>query len=218
MSTTDQSNQHSLQSLLLDPDHEHVLAENMSVLRDEISRFLFIRDKPGPVDICVVLGAPSFTNVDPAIFLYQSGLVEHIMITGFGPKRMKLQREHVPEYAGLRQRALDAGIPRSAILVEKSATNTMENFINSATLLDLRFGWDNIGSIAIAGKPLHMRRAWMTARAYWPPHLNLLMQPTTGPTDLQADTWWHSEVGIHRVLAELNSIARYSSRGDIGGI
>ena len=198
--------------------NQYPLDESVLTLRDEISQFLFISDKPQPVDLCVVLGAPSFTNIDPAIFLYQSGFVENIIISGFGPKGMESRRGFIPEYTGLRERALIAGIPSHSIFVEKSATNTLENFINTAELIKLQFGWENSATIAIAGKPLHMRRALMTARSYWPMEVKLLMQPTTGPTDLQSTTWWQSEQGRQRVFTELRSIREYSLKGDIKGI
>ncbi len=208
----------SLQKLLHRLRYQHPLNESILTLRDEISQFLFISDAPQPVDLCVVLGAPSFTNIDPAIFLYQSGFVKNIIISGFGPKGMETQRGFVPEYAGLRERALDAGIPAHSVFVEKTAANTLENFVKTAELIKLQFGWENTLSVAIAGKPLHMRRALMTARCHWPNEVKLLMQPTTGSTDLQSTTWWQSEQGQQRVLTELRSIGIYSLRGDIGEI
>lgn len=185
--------------------------------RDAISQFLFLADLPQAVDLCVVLGAPSYTNIDPAISLYHANLVKNIVITGFGPKGMRAADDFVPEYAGLLDRALRAGVPQSAILLEKTATNTLENFVETAKIIEAEFSWNAINSIAIAGKPLHMRRAQMTARKHWPQHVKLVMLPTINSTDLQADTWFRSELGRKRILTELGSIAQYSLKNDIGG-
>ena len=162
-------------------------------------------------------GAPSFTNVDPAIHLFHSGLVENIIITGFGPTQIPPQKSFIPEYAGIRDRALQAGVPSESIFVEKTATNTLENFVRTEQLIRSKFSWERTTTIAIAGKPLHMRRALMTARSCWPAHIHLLMQPTTAPSDLQASTWWQSRHGQQTILTELSSIDRYWSRGDICG-
>lgn len=196
------------------------LSENSDFFasRDAISRFLFVSDEPQAVDICVVLGAPSFTNVDPAISLFHAGFVKTLLITGYGPAVSKGAEGHVPEYEGLMQRALDAGIPRECILLEKAATNTLENFQNASDLIEAEFTWDRIGAVAIAGKPLHMRRALMTARKHWPEHIRLVMLPSTSETDLQRTTWFRSEPGRKRVLNELRSVAEYALKGDLGGI
>jgi uncharacterized SAM-binding protein YcdF (DUF218 family) len=186
--------------------------------REAISAFLFISDEPQAVDLCVVLGAPSPTNIDPAIALYEAGFTRHIVITGSGPAQEALGAAQQPaEYQILRERALAAGVPESVLVLETTATNTLENFTRTATLIEQRFGWNSIRSVAIAGKPLHMRRAQMTARRYWPEHLKLVMQPTTSPIDLQADTWWRSETGRDRVLSEIRKIGEYALAADLGG-
>jgi len=186
--------------------------------REAISSFLFISDEPQPVDLCVVLGAPSPTNIDPAIALYGAGLTHHIVITGSGPAQEAVDAsKQPPEYQILRERALAAGVPESILILETTATNTLENFTRTAALIEKCFGWNSIRSVAIAGKPLHMRRAQMTARRYWPEHLKLVMQPTTAPTDLQADTWWRSETGRERVLSEIRKIGEYALAADLGG-
>ena len=207
-----------LQNLLRTTEPERLTTKNILALRDQVSRFLFMSDTPGPVDLCIVLGSPTFTNVDPAIFLYKSGLTKHILVTGFGPKLTGIAESFIPEYAGLKQRALDAGVSRDAILVEKSATNTLENFVNSSEIIESHFGWQKVSNIAVAGKPLHMRRAFLTACKNWPAHIKLLMQPTISSADLQSHNWWQSKNAQERVLSELKSIIKYSTRGDIQSV
>lgn len=39
--------------------------------RDAITKFLFLEDKPAPVDLCFILGSPSISSIVPAVHLYQ---------------------------------------------------------------------------------------------------------------------------------------------------
>ncbi|SFP34339.1 DUF218 domain-containing protein [Nitrosomonas cryotolerans] len=185
--------------------------------RNAISEFLFLSDEPEPVDLCVVLGAPSPTNIEPAIRLYGSGLTKYILITGFGPEVQKANDTFIPEYAVLRDLALKAKIPENALILETFAMNTLENFTLSSIIIEAKFGWKNICSVAIAGKPMHMRRALMTARKHWPSHLKLIMQPSKNTIDLQIDTWWQTKNGQQRVFGELKAIAEYAMKSHIAG-
>jgi uncharacterized SAM-binding protein YcdF (DUF218 family) len=186
--------------------------------RQAITDFLFVSDEPEAVDICVVLGSPSPTNIEPAVALYRSGLTRVVLITGHGPREATEDRAFPPEHVALRDGALRAGIPEAALLVEQTATNTLENFTRSAALIDARFGWANVRAVAVAGKPLHMRRALMTARRHWPGHLRLVMQPSKSPDDLQSGTWWQTEQGRQRVFRELKCIGEYAMKSHIGGV
>ena len=208
----------SLKNLLRDCEPEEISLKAILSLRDQVSRYLFLSDTPGPVDLCLVLGSPTPSNVDPAIFLYKSGYTQNIIVTGYGPTTVGTADCFVPEYEKLRQRALDAGVPADVILVEKFATNTLENFVNSSKIIESHFNWSRLTGIAIAGKPLHMRRALMTARKNWPTQIKLSMLPTKTTTDLQAGTWWKSESGQRRVLTELRAISKYARKGDIQGV
>ncbi len=186
------------------------LPDSTAAIRTAITDFLFIRDEAQPVDICLVLGAPSPSSVDPAIELFRRGLTPIILISGRGPDELP-----EAEYQLLHRRALEAGIPAECMLLEKEARNTRDNFINSARLIEKQIGWAGIRSAAIVGKPFHMRRALMTARRWWPEHLRLLMLPTTDPGDLQPESWWLSARGRQRIFAEIERIGRYALTDDI---
>lgn len=183
--------------------------------RQAITDFLFISDNPEPVDFAFVLGTPSLASIDPAISLYQQGFTKRIVISGLGPEKT-LDNRHVPEAEVLKNYAVNCGIPETDILLEIKATNTLENFSFSRSLIEQSFGWDNIASVAICGKPFHMRRALMTARAQWPGHLRLLMVPSNYPEDPNSETWWQTSAGKSFIFKELNAISIYAMKGDIG--
>ncbi|MBS7812216.1 YdcF family protein [Roseococcus pinisoli] len=185
---------------------------NLLASREAITRFLFVEDLPEPVDLCFVLGCPTPTNMDPAIALHARGFAPVIMVCGHGPAP-----QPVPEAVLFRDYAVARGVPESAILLETESTNTRENFVFSASIIEQRIGWDRIRRVAIVSKPYHARRALMTARRHWPAHLRLVMQPSQEPDDFLATTWWETEGGQAYVLRELSAIGTYAQKGDIGG-
>lgn len=180
--------------------------------REAITKFLFLKDDPSPVDLCFVLGSASISSVLPAVDLYLSGLTPKILISGHGPLP-----EQEPECEIYKAYAVKYGVPESAILLERRATSTLENFTLSKAVIESSIGWQNVKRVALSAKPFHMRRALMTARMHWPAHINYLMQPSAHPEDPPAESWWQSEYGRRFVLSELRAIGVYGLEGHIGG-
>jgi uncharacterized SAM-binding protein YcdF (DUF218 family) len=181
--------------------------------RQAITDFLFVKHQPEPVDFAFVLGCPSIVNVEPAIDLYHRGYTKRLVISGHGPARQQPTEAEI-----YRAHAIGRGVPDEAIVLETEATNTRENFLLSSDLIDRVFGWSTVKSVAICGKPFHMRRALMTARACWPARLRLLMIPSNEPDDPNAETWWQTEHGRRHVLRELTAIGTYALEGHLGDI
>ncbi len=65
-----------------------------------------------------------------------------------------------------RERALELGVPSTAVLVEPRARNTGENIRFSRDLLE-KAGID-VTSVLLISKPYEERRAYATARKLWP--------------------------------------------------
>lgn len=180
--------------------------------REAITQFLFLKDEPAPVDLCFVLGSPSISSILPAVDLYQRGFTRKILISGHGP-----QLDSIPEWQVYKEYALANGVPESAILVEKQASNTLENFSFSKAVIEQELGWENLSKIALVAKPFHMRRVLMTASRQWPSYLQYSMQPSNAPDDPPAETWWQTPSGRNFVLAELKAIGTYGLADHIGG-
>lgn len=177
---------------------------------DAITQFVFLRDAPVLVDLALVLGSPSISNIEPAIALYKEGLTQQLVISGHGPAATSN-----PEWRVYSDHALAAGIPERHILIEPNARNTLENFTFSKALIDREIGWKTVSRIAICCKPLHARRAYMTARKQIPGHVELLVIPPTNHADIQPSNWQKTERGRTRVMGELSRIAEYTLKGDI---
>lgn len=182
--------------------------------RDAISQFLFVSDPPGPADLVFVAASPSLSSIKPAVSLYRMGLAPLILISGAG--RMPDGRLEWEAYAAY---AEEHGVPASALLTERRARNTLDNFRFGAEVIAARpGGWSGITTVALCAKPFHMRRVIMTARQQLPKGLQLLARPPAESTDLSRDNWWMTEHGRKRVLSELARIGEYALNGDLGDI
>jgi hypothetical protein len=91
----------------------------------------------------------------------------------------------------------------------------LENIVFSARLIEKHIRWSGIGTVAICCKPLHSRRALLTAQTHLPAGRSISVHCPNDPLDIQADTWWHSQVGQTRVMGELRRIGEYAQKGDI---
>lgn len=181
--------------------------------RRAISTFLFTACSPEPVDLAFVLCSPTISSIHPAIALYKSGLAPRLLISGAGTAV-----DGTVEWSFYRDHALAAGVPESALLLEKAARNTAENAAFGAALIERELGWAQVRSIAVCAKPFHMRRAVMTLRQHVPAEVRLIAQPPTDPGDLSAETWWQTAHGRKRIFAELEKIGEYALKGDLGDV
>lgn len=175
-----------------------------------ITGLLFVPSADVAADLALILGAPNTSSADAALSLYQRGLTRHIMITGRGatprgPEEWRMMESYL----------LSNGVDPRHIWLEKAATNTLENMRLSAALIETAFGWDNVRSVALCCKPLHARRALLTARTIFPPGVALSVACPRHPGDLQPETWWRTDTGISRVMGELQRIGEYTIKGDI---
>lgn len=181
--------------------------------RNAITQLVFLNhvdQLPEQIDLALVLGSPSISNILPAISLYHQGRVPNIWITGHGRAL-----ESSPEWKAYQDYAVASGVPQSAIHIEPDARNTLENFVFTAPLIDRVIGWPSLQTVAICCKPLHTRRAFMTAQRHFPRHLRLLMVPPKHMDDIQAEDWWLSPHGFERVMGELRRIGQYAQNGDL---
>lgn len=115
-------------------------------------------------DAIVVLGARSsiggkynpclVARVDHAVALYKAHLAPRLLLTG-GDDR----EDGVNEAEAMRTLALAQGIPAEAILLEKQATSTYENFQFSKKIL----GEKRLHSVIIVTEPFHVARASLVA-------------------------------------------------------
>ncbi|MGD2027365.1 MAG: YdcF family protein [Anaerolineales bacterium] len=116
-----------------------------------------------PADAAVVLGAAVYRNrpspvyrerINHAVDLFHQGQVRALIFTGGkGPGDAVSEGEAGREYA------LAAGVPESAIFIETTSENTLENLENAQEIIETQ----GFKSILLVSDPLHMRRAMFNA-------------------------------------------------------
>ncbi|MFC8064354.1 YdcF family protein [Streptomyces sp. NPDC057293] len=120
---------------------------------------------PRPCSVAIGLGSHDLGVADRAAELYERGMAPLIVFSG---ATSPTTRERMPrgEAVHYRERALELGVPSSAILVEPRARNTGDNIRFSRELLE-EAGVD-VSSVLLISKPYEERRAYATARKLWP--------------------------------------------------
>ncbi|MFJ5915880.1 YdcF family protein [Streptomyces ardesiacus] len=120
---------------------------------------------PRPCSVAIGLGSHDLGVADTAAELYERGMAPLIVFTG---ATSPTTRERMPrgEAVHYRERALELGVPSSAVLVEPRARNTGDNIRFSRELLS-EAGVD-VSSVLLISKPYEERRAYATARKLWP--------------------------------------------------
>nr|WP_202433544.1 YdcF family protein [Streptomyces sp. SID7815] len=124
-----------------------------------------MRHDPQPCSVGIGLGSHDLGVADATVNLYQRGMFPLILFTGATSRttRDRMPRGEAEHY---RERALELGVPASAILVEPRARNTGENINFARELLAERSV--EVSSVLLVSKPYEERRAYATARRLWP--------------------------------------------------
>nr|AKV89108.1 hypothetical protein [Streptomyces rochei] len=120
---------------------------------------------PRPCSVAVGLGSHDLGVADTAVSLYKRGMAPLLLFTG---ATSPTTRERMPrgEAVHYQERAVELGVPSTAILVEPRARNTGENIRFSRELLE-KEGIE-VASVLLISKPYEERRAYATARKLWP--------------------------------------------------
>ncbi|MEU6524861.1 YdcF family protein [Streptomyces sp. NPDC046924] len=121
--------------------------------------------EPRPCSVAIGLGSHDLGVADTTADLYHRGMAQVIVFTG---ATSRTTRERMPrgEAEHYRERAIELGVPASAIIVEPDARNTGENLRFSRALLEAR--GIPVSSALLVSKPYEERRAYATARKIWP--------------------------------------------------
>lgn len=121
--------------------------------------------EPRPCSVAIGLGGHDFGVADTTVDLYKRGMMALIVFTGAtNPTR----QERIPrgDAVHCRERALELGVPSSAVLVEPHARNAGQDIsFSKAVLQDVGA---RVSSVLLVSKPYEERRAYATARKLWP--------------------------------------------------
>jgi uncharacterized SAM-binding protein YcdF (DUF218 family) len=116
-----------------------------------------------------------------------------------------------PEADVITARLAELGMPRSAMIVERAATNTGENVIFGRAALAAHIDLAAVRSLLVIGKACATRRYLMTIERHWP-GLTLSNCPINY-FGVATDCWHQHAEFRARVLAEFDKIPGYLERG-----
>lgn len=116
-------------------------------------------------DVGIGLGSHDIGVAERAAQLHLAGWFPRLVFTGANAPTT-VQRFPRGEAVHFRERALELGVPDSAILLEPAATNTGENIALTRDLLAAR--GIPARRVMLVSRPYQQRRAYATARRLWP--------------------------------------------------
>ncbi|MET8454471.1 YdcF family protein [Streptomyces sp. NPDC005209] len=162
-----------------------------------------------PCSVAIGLGSHDLGVADTAVDLYERGLVPLLVFTGATSPttRARMPRGEAVHY---RERALELGVPSSAVLVEPRARNTAENIRFSKAVLE-EAGVD-VSSVLLISKPYEERRAYATARKEWP-EVEFLSASTPMTLDEYVDSIGDARLVIDMLVGALQRLLIYPERG-----
>ncbi len=171
--------------------------------------FLAVSEPPVPADVIFVFGSQDLAVPARAAELYHEGYAPRVLLTGsYG--RMTRNLFPQPEALVFRDHLIGAGVPKSAVVTEAEASNTLEN-----VQLGMR-ALDHAGvaprTLLLVAKHFVMRRCVATfARQF--DDVAVVPCPPRGGIDTAVDR--SGPAFVARLVAEVERLERYADQGDI---
>jgi uncharacterized SAM-binding protein YcdF (DUF218 family) len=109
-----------------------------------------------------------------------------------------------------RERALELGVPGSAVLVETNARNTGDNIRLSRAVLEA--AGVEVSSVLLISKPYEERRAYATARKLWP-EVEIVSASTPMTLEEYADSIQDARLVIDMLVGALQRLLIYPEQG-----
>ncbi|MFE2888525.1 YdcF family protein [Streptomyces sp. NPDC059272] len=159
----------------------------------------FMHHDPRPCSVAVGLGSHDLGVADVTADLYHQGMAPVIVFTGATSPttRARMPRGEAVHY---RERALQLGVPDSAVLLEPRATNTGENIEFTRTVLteaDVK-----VSSVLLVTKPYEERRSYAMMRKLWP-EVEVVCASTRMSLEEYADTIRDARMVIDMIVGAL---------------
>jgi hypothetical protein len=168
-----------------------------------ITEFIFLEMPISCADIILIPDSHRPHLMERAAELYHRGLAPIILPSGGANPHLT----GLTEWAYLKLVGISLGIPETAFLKEDEARHTFEN---------AELSWQAIVKNALevqiailVCKASHARRAHMAYSAAFPEHVRFMLSPIHDERDIRKDNWFKSEIGIRRVMGEVERIGRY---------
>ncbi|MDQ0788062.1 YdcF family protein [Streptomyces sp. B3I8] len=164
---------------------------------------------PRPCSVAIGLGSHDLGVADTAVDFYKRGMAPLLLFTG---ATSPTTRERMPrgEAVHYRERALELGVPGTAILVEPRARNTGENIRFSRELLEK--AGVKVSSVLLISKPYEERRAYATARKLWP-EVEVISASAPMTFEQYADSIGDARLVIDMLVGAVQRLMVYPEQG-----
>ena len=177
---------------------------------DIINHLLYdnIDDTGENADVIMVLGSikASKYRVPVAVNAFNNGRAGKILLSGGAlrefPDGKCIEADH------MYKKALELGINKEDIILEKESLNTVENILCSMVVLQRTFYLDRIKNIILVTAEYHMRRSLAIARYLLPDHIKVIPCPAKDD-NTNRDNWMKTPEGIKRAKHEALNLVTY---------
>ncbi|MCF6525588.1 YdcF family protein [Streptomyces sp. JJ36] len=171
--------------------------------------YQLMHHEPRPCSVGIGLGSHDLGVADTTVDLYRRGMLPLIVFTG---ATSRTTRERMPrgEAEHYRERALELGVPASAVLVEPNARNTGENIRFSRAMLEEHDV--PVSSVLLVSKPYEERRAYATARKLWPA-IEVISASTPMTLDQYVEAIGNAHLVIDMLVGSLQRLIIYPAQG-----
>lgn len=159
-----------------------------------------------PADAIVVGGCQIIGLAEYAAELYHSGLAPLIVFSGYQTAKMDMTEADL-----LADTARKLGVPESAILRERLASNTGENVTFSARLLEKAGVAPK--TVILIHKPFMSRRFLATAEAQWPSPQPQFIARHEAISMKDYESKYGRAGMIRGILGDFNRIEKYAKSG-----
>ena len=169
---------------------------------DCITDFIFVETEVFAADIILVPGANHPKLMEKASQFYKKDLAPYILPSGG-------YKTHVgtSEWEYLKNIGITNGVPNEVILKEDQAQHTLENARFSLEVLkNKRINHEKVIIVCKAG---HSRRALLCYQYVFPKNTNFMVSPVEDRFGITKENWFTTEVGISRVMTEVEKIGKY---------
>lgn len=181
-----------------------------------IDKLLFegLEDTGEDVDCIIVLGSikASKYRVPVAVKAFKKGRADKIMFCGGAVRAFSDGTRS--EADDMYKTALELGVPKECIILEKTSQNTVENMLCALLELQRTFWLNKVKKVLLVTTTYHMRRSLAIARYLFPAHINIIPCPADDNTT-RRDNWMEWPEGRERAKAEALNIIKCVKYGVI---
>jgi len=181
----------------------------IDVLAQIVWDYHLLHQTPEKADCILALGSNDLRIVDRAVDLFREGLAPVMIFSGnVGPLTKNVFTK--PEAEVFAERAMDLGVPKSAILIENQSTNTGQNIEYTKKLLDEK--GLNFNSFIVVQKPYMERRSYATFKKVWPEKRIIVTSPLISFDDYPNEQISKEHI-INVMVGDLQRIKEYPAKG-----